>query len=43
MANHVMTRADRMCLHSAGRSQMALGWFTRLAGDRAIAWSGAAH
>ena len=26
--------------HNAGRSQMALGWFNHLAGDRAIAWSG---
>ncbi|MGH9011517.1 MAG: arsenate reductase ArsC [Acidimicrobiia bacterium] len=29
-----------MCVHNAGRSQMALGWFQRLAGDAAIAWSG---
>ena len=29
-----------MCVHNAGRSQMALGWFNHLAGDRAIAWSG---
>jgi arsenate reductase (thioredoxin) len=29
-----------LCVHNAGRSQMALGWFERLAGDRAIAWSG---
>ncbi|MBX7267154.1 arsenate reductase ArsC [Micromonospora sp. Llam7] len=29
-----------LCVHNAGRSQMALGFFTRLAGDRAIAWSG---
>ena len=29
-----------LCTHNAGRSQMALGWFTRLAGDGAIAWSG---
>lgn len=29
-----------LCTHNAGRSQMALGWFTQLAGDRAIAWSG---
>jgi arsenate reductase len=28
------------CARNAGRSQMALGWFTHLAGDRAIAWSG---
>jgi arsenate reductase (thioredoxin) len=29
-----------LCVHNAGRSQMALGWFNRLAGDLAIAWSG---
>ena len=29
-----------LCVHNAGRSQMALGWFTRLAGGGAIAWSG---
>ena len=29
-----------LCVHNAGRSQMALGWCNRLAGDRAIAWSG---
>lgn len=29
-----------VCVHNAGRSQMALGWFTHLAGSRAIAWSG---
>ena len=29
-----------LCTHNAGRSQMALGWFDYLAGDRAIAWSG---
>jgi protein-tyrosine-phosphatase len=29
-----------LCVHNAGRSQMALGWFHHLAGDRAIAWSG---
>lgn len=29
-----------MCTHNAGRSQMALGYFTHLAGDRAVAWSG---
>lgn len=29
-----------LCVHNAGRSQMALGWFTHLAGDRAEAWSG---
>ena len=41
-----MTAADRvptvlfLCVHNAGRSQMALGWFQHLAGDRAVAWSG---
>lgn len=29
-----------LCVHNAGRSQMALGWFSHLAGDRAVAWSG---
>jgi protein-tyrosine-phosphatase len=29
-----------LCVHNAGRSQMALGWFRHLAGDRAVAWSG---
>jgi arsenate reductase (thioredoxin) len=29
-----------LCTHNAGRSQMALGWFHHLAGDKAIAWSG---
>lgn len=29
-----------LCVHNAGRSQMALGFFDHLAGDRAIAWSG---
>jgi protein-tyrosine-phosphatase len=29
-----------LCTHNAGRSQMALGFFTHLAGDRATAWSG---
>ena len=28
------------CVHNAGRSQMALGWFNHLAGHRAVAWSG---
>ena len=40
-----MTRAEVpavlfLCVHNAGRSQMALGWFHYLAGDRAVAWSG---
>jgi arsenate reductase len=29
-----------LCVHNAGKSQMALGLFTALAGDRAVAWSG---
>ncbi|GAA1388280.1 arsenate reductase ArsC [Pseudonocardia kongjuensis] len=29
-----------LCTHNAGRSQMALGLFTYLAGEQAIAWSG---
>jgi arsenate reductase (thioredoxin) len=29
-----------LCVHNAGRSQIALGWFNRLAGDHAVAWSG---
>jgi arsenate reductase (thioredoxin) len=29
-----------LCVHNAGRSQMALGFFEHLAGDNAIAWSG---
>lgn len=29
-----------LCTHNAGRSQMALGFFTHYAGDKAIAWSG---
>ncbi|HXX89788.1 MAG TPA: arsenate reductase ArsC [Acidimicrobiales bacterium] len=28
-----------LCVRNAGRSQMALGWFQHLAGDRALAWS----
>jgi len=40
-----MTNDDRptvlfLCVHNAGRSQMALGWFEHLAGERAVAWSG---
>ena len=29
-----------LCTHNAGRSQMALGFFTHLAGENAVAWSG---
>jgi arsenate reductase (thioredoxin) len=28
------------CTHNAGRSQMALGFFAALAGERATGWSG---
>jgi protein-tyrosine-phosphatase len=29
-----------LCVHNAGRSQMALGFFQHLAGGAAVAWSG---
>ena len=29
-----------LCVHNAGRSQMALGFFQHMAGDRAVGWSG---
>ncbi|MFI9598198.1 arsenate reductase ArsC [Nonomuraea sp. NPDC052265] len=29
-----------LCVHNAGRSQMALGFFAHLAGERALGWSG---
>jgi len=29
-----------LCVHNAGRSQMAMGWFDKLAGSHAYAWSG---
>ena len=29
-----------LCVHNAGRSQMALGWFRHLAAHRAVGWSG---
>jgi len=29
-----------LCTHNAGRSQMALGFFTHLAGEDGVAWSG---
>jgi protein-tyrosine-phosphatase len=29
-----------LCVHNAGRSQMALGFFNHHAGDHAVAWSG---
>ena len=32
-----------LCVHNAGRSQMALGFFQQLAGQSAVAWSGGAQ
>ena len=32
-----------LCTHNAGRSQMALGFFTQLAGAQGLAWSGASE
>jgi protein-tyrosine-phosphatase len=29
-----------LCVHNAGRSQMAMGFFQHFAGDAAVAWSG---
>ena len=29
-----------LCVHNAGRSQMALGWFDHLAAGQAVGWSG---
>ena len=29
-----------MCVHNAGRSQMAAGWMRHLAGERVVVWSG---
>ena len=29
-----------LCVHNAGRSQIALGFYQHLAGDNAVAWSG---
>ncbi|QXC63592.1 arsenate reductase ArsC [Aquihabitans sp. G128] len=29
-----------LCVHNAGRSQMALGWLNHLAGPNAVGWSG---
>jgi arsenate reductase (thioredoxin) len=29
-----------LCVHNAGRSQMALAFFNHHAGDEAVAWSG---
>ncbi|MGE4363505.1 arsenate reductase ArsC [Mycolicibacterium vanbaalenii] len=32
-----------LCTHNAGRSQMALGFLTHLAGDKVVGWSGGAE
>ena len=40
MANATLPAVLFLCVHNAGRSQMALGWFTELADGRAVAWSG---
>ena len=32
-----------LCVHNAGRSQMALGYFQHYAGDAAVGWSGGSH
>jgi arsenate reductase len=32
-----------LCVHNAGRSQMALGFLNHLAGNRAVGWSGGAE
>ena len=29
-----------LCIQNAGRSQMALGWFSHVVGDTAVGWSG---
>jgi protein-tyrosine-phosphatase len=39
-ANDALPIVLFLCTHNAGRSQMALGWFNRLAEGRAVAWSG---
>ena len=40
MTDDAMPTVLFLCVHNAGRSQMALGWFNQLASGRAIAWSG---
>lgn len=39
-ADHGLPTVLFLCVHNAGRSQMALGWFEHLAGESAVAWSG---
>jgi SnoaL-like domain len=38
--DHDLPAVRFLCVHNAARSQIALGWFTHLAGSRAVAWSG---
>lgn len=38
--NAPLPRVLFLCIHNAGRSQMALGWFEHLARGRALAFSG---
>lgn len=40
MTDHVSPAVLFLCVHNAGRSQMALGWFDHLAAGRATALSG---
>ena len=40
MPDHEVPTVLFLCVHNAGRSQMALGWFNHLADGRAEAWSG---
>ncbi|KLI04879.1 phosphotyrosine protein phosphatase [Mycolicibacterium conceptionense] len=40
MAERVRPRVVFLCTHNAGRSQMAMGYFAHLAGDRASVFSG---
>jgi arsenate reductase (thioredoxin) len=40
MSSHAGPVVLFLCVHNAGRSQMALGWFNHLAGGRAVGWSG---
>jgi arsenate reductase (thioredoxin) len=40
MSDETRPRVLFLCVHNAGRSQMALAWFEHLAGERAVAYSG---
>lgn len=39
LASRTIPAVLLLCVHNTGRSQMALGWFTHLAGGRVVAWS----